>query len=1812
MQGVSMQNENDKPRQSLYDDSTVQPSTPTSPSSASLTSPIVTVATDKSGQFTAIGDAISYAQHNDIPTVTVLPGTYPAATVSATPSVAVIGQPQDIDGYSKNKVVISDAGTALTITADIDGITFQNINFINTDSDGAAVQVKGNKIAFYGCEFISAGPVGIETGLGIILIANSYIEAHEKAIDGKATLYVFKTSISPLDSSATVVNNLGTSLDDTLYNSTIVLDRSTISPKSGNDNDDVYLAKAKGVGSVAIYLSSVLDGFIAATGVHIDARTQSGSNFYGEHGDTGAGAYPNNKDARSPYVTLLDAADLAQFTIEAVFGNAYPDYATSDTSWIDSGSGSSSTGSTSPDASPAGTFVVSTNPSDGEYSSVSSAIKALPDDGKPYVIEIRSGTYKEQIAINRQGKVTIRGDTTYKNDFTKNLVTIETSDGVATKTGNDELTAVIQVKDSDGKTIVALYNINFHNAYPQKGDTVALAGAFDGLVAAYGCSFIGYHHTLFANEGTQVFSNSYIEGSIDFIWGSSTAYFHQSYIASNTNGYSITAQTRSSKNAAGGFVIDTSVVTYISPYDISGKGTYLGRPASEYSLVIYMNSFLDKHIDPIGWSSSGPSGTGHVTFGEYQNSGPGQWSDARASFAKKLSQSEAQAYTLSAWIGDISWIDMTAYDYDPSYSLTDGNGGSSPTAPDSGTGTSAPSGSGSGTSPSSPTGTGTAGHPKSGTKPPPGSVLVSTSGSIESSYSSVAKALKSLPDDGSLQTIFIYPGSYHEQVPLIDRNGPIIIIGYTSGAVGEGFSDNEVTITFSRGAPVSSRSSTHSDSDTATLSTASINIAVYNIDITNSDNLDGSKASYIAVAASVYGTQNAFYGCSFIGWEETLLTGGANSYQYYESSYIEGALDFIYGPAKSYFKGCTIGVKSPGNAITAQGRASQTAIGGYVFDQCLFGAASNAAQDLNESVFLGRPQSEYALVVVKKSHLTGVINPSGWRPWSSTDPRTDHITFAEYKNTGKGNWENNADAREASGLAKLLESDTYDLADVMESTDWIDMTYWDKIVTPEAEPGSEPSPETSPGEPSGDSDSDGTTPPDGAFIVSKNKINNQKTYKTIQNALDALSSSASSKTTMKVFIYPGTYHETLEITTPGTLVLIGYSDSPASNDKNQVTITSNKAVDTGSDEFPSDGATVYAAGDALQAMNIDFTNTNKAVGDRASIALAVKDSTYASLYGCQVSGGHNTLVIDGYLFAAESNIEGNTDMITGSGSGYFLDSKVSPNDDGISLTANKRDSTSSPGGFVFDQCTVTPSDGAGSMSAISLGRPLNPNARVAYIDSHLGSCIESAGWEEWSSDSARTSNVLFGEYNNDGPGSDTSERVPFATQLDDKSVAQFEISNFFKSTSWIDLTSVSATPFAPGESPASPTSSSSDPSSSGPEKTTTTMIVTDEATSLTTETPGDSPTTTGTTTTTVDAESMNQATATSTTVVTKSITDTEETSTTTSTETIVGDSTLSPMTVVKTKTEKGQTAAIKTITAADSIKTVEKTLTSTELVTASSSMTSTVFTTATSLKSSSPRTTEVTSTITFTAGTGGTTTVSAGTQVITSSITSTKTKTTSTTTTLSCLQATRVKRSLLPPRAVLATTVTDYSTTTEFLTTSTVMASRSKKSLVKTITVTRTADKKNAAKAATLVSTKTSSLTIPAVVTTTVTKSFPADSDMTPDPVTSTYTVTSTSTITTTVSAAAKTTTSLTTTTVKSLVGPTALVKVVTVTVPATSTIALPTFTSTKIVTTTYHNSPTVTVTTRPTSTKTKTVKTTSTVTNTVTATAKGATSCAS
>ncbi|KAJ3208136.1 hypothetical protein HDU83_004927 [Entophlyctis luteolus] len=272
------------------------------------------------------------------------------------------------------------------------------------------------------------------------------------------------------------------------------------------------------------------------------------------------------------------------------------------------------------------------------------------------------------------------------------------------------------------------------------------------------------------------------------------------------------------------------------------------------------------------------------------------------------------------------------------------------------------------------------------TSPPSGAVTVSKTG-VSGSYSTIQSAVNALSSSGDA-VIFIYPGNYSEQV-YITRSGKLTIYGYASNT-GTSYSANQVTIT----AGVSAASA-GSDDASGTLRVHKNNFNMINVNVKNTFNTG------IAIAAAYYGTEFGTYGCQFSAYQDTLYTNTGT--HYFKYSYIEGAIDFIFGKlSKAYFDHCTIASTKAGY-VTANGRDSATDTGGYVFNSSTIQAAASAASGTVGNVYLGRPWRPYARVVYMYCSISDVINAAGWHEWSD-NVLPVNVSYFEYMNTGAGSW----------------------------------------------------------------------------------------------------------------------------------------------------------------------------------------------------------------------------------------------------------------------------------------------------------------------------------------------------------------------------------------------------------------------------------------------------------------------------------------------------------------------------------------------------------------------------------------------------------------------------------------------------------------------------------------------------------------------------------------------------------------------------------------------------------------------------------------
>lgn len=303
-------------------------------------------------------------------------------------------------------------------------------------------------------------------------------------------------------------------------------------------------------------------------------------------------------------------------------------------------------------AQPKADFVVAQDGS-GTFKTVQEAINAVPDfRKKETVIFIKNGVYKEKLVLaESKAMVTFIGESVDK--------TIITYDDYAQKKnifGEEKGTSGSSGFYIYGPDFTA-HGITFQNTAGPVGQAVAVSVSGD-KAAFKNCRFLGFQDTLYTygKESRQYYNHCYIEGTVDFIFGSSTAVFDSCTIYCKNSGYVTAASTPEGKPY--GYVFLNCTITGSA----AAHTFLLGRPWRPYAKTVFINCYLDKQIAPEGWSNWGkPDNEKTAFYAEYNSKGPGANPKQRVPWAKQLTTAEATQYSLhNIFAGSTNWLPFTA------------------------------------------------------------------------------------------------------------------------------------------------------------------------------------------------------------------------------------------------------------------------------------------------------------------------------------------------------------------------------------------------------------------------------------------------------------------------------------------------------------------------------------------------------------------------------------------------------------------------------------------------------------------------------------------------------------------------------------------------------------------------------------------------------------------------------------------------------------------------------------------------------------------------------------------------------------------------------------------------------------------------------------------------------------------------------------------------------------------------------------------------------------------------------------------------
>ncbi len=214
---------------------------------------------------------------------------------------------------------------------------------------------------------------------------------------------------------------------------------------------------------------------------------------------------------------------------------------------------------------------------------------------KPYdVILLENKTYEEEINIETP-HLTFKGKENTKISLDLWASKIDSKTGKKLGTSGS---AVVKVKESANNT--CFESIIFENSHKKKyednGEQAVAFKTSASFTLIKNCKFYSFQDTLYIDNGyMNLVIDSYIEGDIDFVFGSSDCLFYNVKLAAKTTNINsfYTAPSTYAQNRYG-FVFKNSKL-----YQLNNTKSYLGRPwypSSAISPSIPKLSFIDCNL----------------------------------------------------------------------------------------------------------------------------------------------------------------------------------------------------------------------------------------------------------------------------------------------------------------------------------------------------------------------------------------------------------------------------------------------------------------------------------------------------------------------------------------------------------------------------------------------------------------------------------------------------------------------------------------------------------------------------------------------------------------------------------------------------------------------------------------------------------------------------------------------------------------------------------------------------------------------------------------------------------------------------------------------------------------------------------------------------------------------------------------------------------------------------------------------------------------------------------------------------------------
>ncbi|KAI3982855.1 hypothetical protein MKX01_010338 [Papaver californicum] len=305
-------------------------------------------------------------------------------------------------------------------------------------------------------------------------------------------------------------------------------------------------------------------------------------------------------------------------------------------------------------------FITVGKSGNSDFSTIQSAIDSVPVNNNQWIrIQVKNGVHREQLQIPPDKPFIVLEGESMKTT----VVAWGDHDRL------DRSPTFSCYADDFVARRVSFYNTYNHPLYsivnenPRK--QVAAARTQGNRNSFYDCGFYGLQDTLWDVSGLHYFKSCFIEGAVDFIFGSGQSIYEDCDISVISEGLStmkkddpeefvvegfITAQGRDSSENPSAFVFKGCRVF--------GNGkVYLGRAWRSHSTVLFYRSKLSDVVVPEGWNSWNYAGQeDNIMYAEHGCFGLGSDKSQRIDWIKTLSQAMVDKLTSITFIDKEGWI----------------------------------------------------------------------------------------------------------------------------------------------------------------------------------------------------------------------------------------------------------------------------------------------------------------------------------------------------------------------------------------------------------------------------------------------------------------------------------------------------------------------------------------------------------------------------------------------------------------------------------------------------------------------------------------------------------------------------------------------------------------------------------------------------------------------------------------------------------------------------------------------------------------------------------------------------------------------------------------------------------------------------------------------------------------------------------------------------------------------------------------------------------------------------------------------------